>query len=93
MTASDPAVVGIVIGEAGASFSGNAPIALAGSIVFCKVDASFGAILPNELLVASPSRGFAMRAGDGPKEGRVVGKALEALESGIGTIRVLVMSR
>ncbi|MBZ5639980.1 MAG: hypothetical protein LAO51_14630, partial [Acidobacteriia bacterium] len=91
--AADPGVVGIVAGQAGASWTDAAPIALAGSIVPCKADASFGAIRPNDLLVASPSRGTAMRAGSDPRQGTVVGKALEPLEIGTGTIRVLVMSR
>jgi hypothetical protein len=34
-----------------------------------------------------------MRAGENPKQGTVVGKALEPWEAGTGTIRVLVMSR
>jgi hypothetical protein len=59
----------------------------------CKVDASFGAIAPNDLLVASPTAGHAMRAGENPAQGTVVGKALEPMEAGTGIIRVLVMSR
>jgi hypothetical protein len=92
-TAADPGVIGIVGGDNGTRWNGTAAIALAGSIVPCKVDASFGPIAPNDLLVASPNRGFAMRAGDNPKQGTVVGKALESIEGGTGTIRVLVMSR
>jgi hypothetical protein len=92
-TASDPGVVGIVAGESGTAWSDRAPLALAGTVVLCRVDASYGAIAPNDLLAASPTPGFAMRVGEDPKQGTVVGKALEALEAGTGTIRVLAMSR
>jgi hypothetical protein len=85
--------VGIVGGEAGAEWRVRAPLALAGTIVPCKVDASYGAIQPNDLLVASPTSGHAMRAGDSPQMGTVIGKALEPLAAGTGTIRVLTMSR
>ena len=90
---ADAGVVGIVGGEAGAEWSVHAPLALAGTIVPCKVDASYGAIQPNDLLVASPTSGHAMRAGDSPQQGTVIGKALEPLTVGTGTIRVLAMSR
>ena len=91
--ASDPGVVGIVAGAAGTRWSEQAPLALAGTVVLCRVDTSYGVIVANDLLVASPTPGFAMRAEDNPKQGTVVGKALEALEAGTGTIRVLAMSR
>jgi len=90
---ADPGIVGIVAGEEGATWNDWAPLALAGSVILCKVDASYGAIVPNDLLVASPTSGHAMRAGENPGMGTVVGKALEPLEAGMGTIRVLVMSR
>ncbi len=66
-------------------------VAVAG-VVPCNVDASFGSILPGDLLTASktPGRAMAMRA---PHPGPVVGKALEPLAAGTGTIRVLVLSR
>jgi hypothetical protein len=91
--ASDPGVVGIVAGGPGIMWNGTAPLALAGSVVLCRVDASYGAIAPNDLLVASPTPGAAMRAGDDPRQGTVVGKALEPWDAGTGTVRVLVMSR
>jgi hypothetical protein len=90
---ADPGVVGIVAGEPGASWKGTAPIALGGSIVNCRVDGGYGAIAAGDLLVTSATPGHAMRAGDGPREGRVVAKALESWSSGTGTIRVLVMAR
>jgi hypothetical protein len=54
-----------------------------------KVDAGYGAIEPGDLLVSSPTPGHAMRADD-PRTGTVIGKALEALETGTGTIAVMV---
>lgn len=70
---------------------GSAPVALSG-IARCKVDASFGAIAPGDLLVSAPTPGHAMRD-VAPLPGTVVGKALEPLTAGQGVIRVLVMLR
>jgi len=78
--------------SAGATSPSNrAAVALAG-VVRCKVDATFGAIWPGDLLVTSPTPGHAMRA-DVPLPGTMLGKALEPLEDGTGTINVLVMLR
>jgi len=71
--------------------AGNAPVALSGT-AHCKVDAGYGAIRPGDLLVASPTAGHAMRT-DEPRPGTILGKALESLDAGTGTIRVLVMLR
>jgi hypothetical protein len=60
-----------------------------GSFKAIKVDASFGAIQPGDLLVASSNPGYAMVSHD-PKVGTVIGKALEGLASGTGTIAVLI---
>jgi hypothetical protein len=54
-----------------------------------KVDASYGAIAPGDLLAASPNPGYAMRAA-APKPGTVIGKALGELPSGVGIIAVIV---
>lgn len=54
-----------------------------------KVDATYGAVSPGDLLVASPNPGYAMRA-DSPRPGTVIGKALGELASGTGVIPVLV---
>jgi hypothetical protein len=69
----------------------HAPVALSGTVL-CKVDAGYGAIRRGDLLTSSPTPGHAMRADD-PLPGTIVGKALGTLESGTGTIRVLVMLR
>lgn len=66
------------------------PLAVVG-IVPVKVSAENGAILPGDQLVASDTPGHAMRAGEDPRVGTVIGKALEALEEGTGMIQMLIM--
>lgn len=90
--ASDRGVVGIVAGEPGQLYSGSAPLAPVGTLVTCRVDATFAPIARGDLLAASPTMGHAMKSPDGAP-GTIVGKALESLESGTGTIKVLVMPR
>jgi hypothetical protein len=69
---------------------GTVALALAGR-VYCKVDASFGAIEIGDLLTTSPATGRAMRAGDPARAfGAIVGKALAALREGQGLLPVLV---
>ncbi len=68
-----------------------AQVALAGRVPV-KVDASYGAIRAGDLLVASATPGRAMRA-DQPATGTVIGKAMEALEAGQGTIMMMVLNR
>jgi hypothetical protein len=65
------------------------PLAIVG-IVPVKVSAENGAIQPGDLLVASNTPGHAMRAGELPATGTVIGKALSGLETGTGTIQMLV---
>jgi hypothetical protein len=66
------------------------PIALLGK-VFCKVDASFGAIEVGDLLTSSAVPGHAMKAQDAAKAfGAVIGKALRSLKEGQGLIPVLI---
>ena len=72
-------------------FQLKAPVAFSG-VVDCKVDASYGAVWTGSLLVTSPTPGHAM-AQQAPLPGTVLGKALEPLEKGAGTIKVLVMLR
>jgi len=54
-----------------------------------KVDATHGAITPGSLLVSSPRPGYAMRAAS-PQPGTIIGKALGALETGVGVIPVIL---
>ena len=69
--------------HAAVALSGTAPV---------KVDAGYGDIRPGDLLVSSPTPGHAMR-GDDPAPGTVIGKALSGLDTGTGTIRVLIFMR
>ena len=96
----DSGVVGVVLGSQSPARSGDeveaetalhAEVAIAG-VVTCNVDATYGAIWPGNLLVTSPTSGHAMRT-ESPLPGTIVGKALEPLEEGTGTIKVLVMLR
>jgi len=69
----------------------NLAVAVSG-VVLCKVDAGYRSIRPTDLLTTSPTPGHAMRSDDAVP-GTVIGKALEPLDAGTGTIRVLVMLR
>jgi len=91
IAADDP---GIVLG-AGAGAGADpvrAHVVLSG-LASCRVDAGYGAVLPGDLLIASPTPGHAMRAGGEPMPGSVVAKAMQPLTEGQGTIRVLVWLR
>ena len=82
------------IGNRGGINDSNAkeeiPMAVLG-IVPCKVSTENGPIVRGDLLVSSSTPGHAMKGTDKLKMiGSVVGKALENLDSGKGTIDVLV---
>jgi hypothetical protein len=67
------------------------PVALAGK-VYCKVDASFGAIELGDMLTTSATPGFAMKAQDPLRAfGATIGKALGGLDAGCGLIPILVI--
>jgi hypothetical protein len=68
---------------------GHVPLAVLG-LVPVKGSAENGPIVPGDLLVASATPGHAMRAGEQPPVGTVVGKAIESLDSGTGLIKMLV---
>jgi hypothetical protein len=68
---------------------GYASVVTLGAFKAVRVDASYGAIRPGDLLVSSTTPGHAMRA-DSPAPGAVIGKALEPLDAGKGTIAVMV---
>jgi hypothetical protein len=98
--AYDRRVAGIVSGAGGlrpgitlGAVSGGTnrlPIALTGR-AYCKVDAQFGAIKVGDLLTSSSNKGHAMIASDGTRAfGAVIGKALQAYDTGQGLIPVLV---
>ncbi|MFC1658221.1 NosD domain-containing protein [Candidatus Omnitrophota bacterium] len=69
-----------------------APVALSG-IVPCKVSCENGTIMPGDLLVASSTPGYAMRADNNPPAGTVIAKALSRLDEneGAGIVKALVM--
>jgi hypothetical protein len=81
---------GMLMGQPGTKADGELPVALTGR-VYCKVDASFGAIEPGDLLTTSPTPGHAMKVTDhGQAQGAILGKAMTSLESGQGLVLVLV---
>ncbi len=96
-TAYQPTVVGVystrpgfVGGGGDADLTGKVPLAVIG-VVPVKASAENGAIRPGDLLVASSTPGYAMKAGANPPAGTVIGKALGVLESGMDLIQILVM--
>jgi hypothetical protein len=87
---------GVTLGSDTNGNDGSALIALSGRVP-CRVDASYGAIHPGDLLTTSDTPGYAMKAeptiinGRGfYPDGTILGKAMGTLESGTGTIEVLV---
>ena len=67
------------------------PIALMGKVL-CRVDADHGAIRPGDLLTTSTTPGHAMRARDATRApGAMIGKALAALDVGLGAIPILAI--
>lgn len=68
------------------------PIALVGK-VYCKADAQYSPIEIGDLLTTSQTPGHAMKAEDPLKAfGSVIGKALQPLKEGRGTIPILISS-
>ena len=84
----------ILMGVEGITVAGDGPederppLALVGRVPV-KVSTENGSIAIGDLLVASSTPGHAMRA-DNPPPGTILGKALEPLEKGTGTILVLL---
>ncbi|MFC1623919.1 beta strand repeat-containing protein [Candidatus Omnitrophota bacterium] len=66
----------------------SVPVALSGTVP-CKVTTENGPIYPGDLLTSSSKPGYAMKA-DQPKVGTIIGKAMEGLEEGEGTIMIFV---
>jgi hypothetical protein len=86
----------IILGRTPDGNNGEAVVAISGRVP-CKVDAGYGSIRPGDLLSTSDTPGHAMKArpvriGDIEfyRDGTVLGKAMGSLESGTGTIEVLV---
>ncbi len=72
------------------TIEGTIPLAVVG-IVPVNVSGENGRIQPGDVLVASSSFGFAMRGGDDPPNGTVIGKALQSFSDERGVIRMLVL--
>lgn len=78
--------------DASAALSDGPALALAGRVPVKATDEG-GAIRPGDLLVAASLPGHARRAPQHPEPGTVIGKALGRLDSGVGTVEMLVMLR
>jgi hypothetical protein len=87
-----PAVLGADKGGESRVDFNELPVAILG-IVPTKVSVDNGPIQPGDLLTTSNTRGHAMKATLPALQGTVIGKALDPLREGIGTIRVLVTLR
>jgi hypothetical protein len=80
---------GIILDKQGHN-TNRKPVALLGK-VFCKVDATPGAIEIGDLLTTSSTPGHAMKVLDSTKAlGTIIGKALRSLPEGQGLIPVLI---
>jgi len=88
---------GVILGnsfdEATDDWEDNRPVLAVTGRVPCKVSAENGAIEIGDLLVASSTPGIAMKGNPERAIGAVVGKAMEPLENGTGTIVVQVLLR
>lgn len=82
---------GMVMAHEGTLADGSHPVALTGR-VYCKVDASYGAIRPGDLLTTSDTPGHAMKVTDRERAGgAILGKAMTSLTEGEkGLVLVLV---
>jgi hypothetical protein len=100
-SAFDKKVAGIVAGANGlnsgvklgmAGIEGDQPLALAGR-VFCKVDGSFGAVEPGDLLTTSSTPGYAMVVKDYENaRGAIIGKAMQSVVEGEKTLILVLVS-
>jgi len=81
---------GMLMSQSGSIADGKQPVALTGR-VYVKADASFGAILPGDLLTTSDTPGHAMKVTDHARaRGAILGKAMSSLKEGQGMVLVLV---
>lgn len=81
---------GMIMGQDGTIAQGEHPVALTGR-VYCKVDASYGAIQAGDLLTTSDTPGYAMKVTNpGRAQGAIIGKAMTPLDGGKGLVLVLV---
>jgi hypothetical protein len=96
----DTRVAGVISGAGGLNpgltlnqksiFEPGQNVAIGGR-VYCLADASYGSIMPGDMLTTSPTPGHAMKAVDRARAyGAVIGKAMTGLEEGQGLLLVLV---
>jgi len=96
-TAFSPLVVGVISTQPAMTLNNTRRdarplLALVGQVPV-RVSAENGPIRPGDLLVAASRPGYAMRAGDNPPPGTIIGKAIGALARDTGEIMLLVMLR
>jgi hypothetical protein len=98
--ACDKRVVGVVSGgerfkpgivlDRSSQSQARRPIALMGKVQ-CKVDTRYGPVDVGDMLTTSPTPGHAMRVQDGVMAfGAVIGKAMQPMAEGCGSVAVLV---
>jgi hypothetical protein len=80
------------VAGARAGYLEEVPMAIVG-IVPCKVCDEGGPVRVGDLLSTSSVPGYAKRAPANPKEGTLLGKALDSLEKGKGSIEVFLIQR
>jgi hypothetical protein len=81
---------GMVMSQEGTLAHGKHPVALSGR-VYCRVDATQGAVEPGDLLTTSITPGYAIKATDPARaQGAILGKAMTGLKEGMGLVLVLV---
>jgi hypothetical protein len=81
---------GMMMGQDGTVADGEHPVALTGR-VYCKVDASQGAIEPGDLITTSNMPGHGMKVVEHAQaQGAIIGKAMTPLAEGQGLVLVLV---
>jgi hypothetical protein len=80
----------MVMAQEGTLADGRQPVALSGR-VYARVDASYGAIKPGDLLTTSPTPGHAMKASNRARaQGAILGKAMTGLKAGKSLVLTLV---
>jgi len=85
---SDPNVIGIAA-EGSVEVNGSLRVTLVDTLYpSVKADATAAPIHPGDLLVSAATPGHVMRAPDGAALASIVGKAMQALESGTGLITI-----
>jgi hypothetical protein len=93
-TMADPGVVGVAARSSTPGDGGTRTAAVhCFGLAVIKADAGYGAIRAGDLLTSSATPGHAMLARTAQPAGTIIGKALEPLDVGTGTIHVLLMAR